>query len=309
MNSKVRFQLKVIKTTKITISTTNIHEERVKFAILEMNELEAALSLIMELESGRLLLTRVREGGITDFLRKQNIPIIIRGNPLLRYTNEAVRRVAVRFRSEKQLLATFKGTRVKDAAFDGLSEAPWEYEALYPDPLGEQYVEVVQGIGGHSIEHVSLLASGGWAWRSWHIDSNPGGSIVSQLERGRKLWFFTTRTREVKTLCRKRIVPPLERLRSLPSTLRDDLLQFREHTVYCIQEPGDVVLFSPLTAHCVLTGPGPAALTTTTLKVEEAEEERVQRLGVQYQPQGVRRAIRQPGSRGRSRGRRRSRFS
>ena len=274
-----------------------------------MNELEVALSLTMELDSRRLALTRVREGGISDFLRKQNIPIIIRGNPVLRYTNEAARRVAVCFRSEKQLLATFKGTRMKDAAFDGLPEAPWRYEALYPDPLGEQYVEVVQDIGGRSIEHVSLLASGGWAWSGWHIESNPGGSIVSQLERGRKLWFFTTRTREVKTLCRKRIVPPLERLRSLPSTLRDELLQFQERIAYCIQEPGDVVLITSLTAHCVLTGPGPAALMTTTLKVEETEDERVQRLGAQYKPQEERRAIRQPGSRGRSRGKRRSRFS
>ena len=119
-----------------------------KFAILEMNELEAALSLTMELESGRLPLTRVREGGITDFLRKQNIPIIIRRNPVLRYTNGAARRVAVCFRNEKQLLATFKGTRMKDAPFDGLPEAPWRHGALYPDPLGEQYVEVVQDIGG-----------------------------------------------------------------------------------------------------------------------------------------------------------------
>ena len=61
-----------------------------------------------------------------------------------------------------------------------------------------------------------------------------------------------------------------------------------------------MVLFSSLTAHCVLTGPGPAALMTTTLKVKEAEEERVQRLGAQYQPQGVRRAIREPRLRGRS---------
>ena len=73
-----------------------------------MNELEAALSLTMELESGRLPLTRVREGGITDFLRKQNIPIIIRGNPVLRYTNGAARRVAVSFRSEKQLWSSDK---------------------------------------------------------------------------------------------------------------------------------------------------------------------------------------------------------
>ena len=116
-------------------------------------------------------------------------------------------------------------------------------------------------------------------------------------------------TRGEDPLQKTRIVPPLERHRSLPSTLRDDLLQFRANIAYCIQEPGDVVLFSSLTAHCVLTGPGPAALMTTTLKVEGAEEERVQHLGAQYQPQGVSRAIRQPGSRGRSRGKRRSRFS
>ena len=123
------------------------------------------------------------------------------------------------------------------------------------------------------------------------------------------MWFFTTRTREVKTLYRKRVVPPLDRLRSLPSTLRDDLQQIREHIVYCNQEPGDVVLFSPLTALRVLTGPGPAALMTTTLKVEKAEEERVQRLGAQYQPQAVRCVVREPGLRGRSRGKRRLRFS
>ena len=40
------------------------------------------------------------------------------------------------------------------------------------------------------------------------------------------------------------------------------------NTMYQIQQPGDVVLFSPLTAHCVLTEPGLAASMTTTLKVE-----------------------------------------
>ena len=143
-------------------------------------------------------------------------------------------------------------------------------------------MEVVQDISGHSIEHVSLLASGGWVWSGWHIGSNKGGSVVSQLERGKSLWFFTTRTRVVKTLPlrRKRTVPPFERLCFMPTTLREDLLEFREHIVYCIQEP--VILFSSLTAHCVLTEAGPAALMTTTLKVEEAEEERVQGLGAQF---------------------------
>ena len=230
-------------------------------------------------------------------------------NPVLRYTNVATRRAAVCFRSEKQLLSTFKGTRMKDPANDGLAEAPWRYEDIYPDSLEEQYVEVVQDISGYSIEHVSLLASGVWAWSGWHIDSNPRGSVVSQLGRGSEFWFFNTRTCEVKTLCRKRVVPPADTLRSLPSTFRDVLQQFPEHIVYCIQELADVALFSPLTAHCVLTGPGPAALMTTILKVEEGEEERIQQMGAQYQSQGLRRVDREPGLRGRSRRKRRSRFS
>ena len=33
--------------------------------------------------------------------------------------------------------------------------------------------------------HVWLLASDGWVWIGWQIDSNTGGSVVSQLERER----------------------------------------------------------------------------------------------------------------------------
>ena len=38
----------------------------------------------------------------------------------------------------------------------------------------------------------------------------------------------------------------------------------------------------------MLTAPGPAVLTITTLKVEEAEEDQVQRVVAQYLPQGAR---------------------
>ena len=134
-----------------------------------------------------LLLTRLEEGGVRDFLRQQNIPIVVRAN--LCCVTPTEQRGGLQFaRSEKQFLSTFKGTRMKNAALDGLPEAPWRYEALYPNPLGEQYVVVVQDINDHSIEHVSLLESGGSAWSGLHIDSNPEGSVVSQLDSGRKLW-------------------------------------------------------------------------------------------------------------------------
>ena len=65
-------------------------------------------------------MTHAREGGIRHFLRQHYIPIVIRDTPVRRYTNGAARGVADCFRSAKQLLGTFKGSRLKDAAFDGL---------------------------------------------------------------------------------------------------------------------------------------------------------------------------------------------
>ena len=86
----------------------------------------------------------------------------MRGNHVLHYSNGAIRKVVVCFRSELELLSTLKGKRKKEAIFDGLPETTWRYEVLYPDPLREQYVVIKKGISGHLIEHVLLLASGGW---------------------------------------------------------------------------------------------------------------------------------------------------
>ena len=129
-----------------------------------MNALAAAFGLKMDLESGKLPLTRVRERSMKEYLEATEHPIVIRDNHVLSYTIGSVRRVAVCFRSEKQLLSTVKRTRKKDAAFDGLPEVPWQYGALYRDPPGKQYVEVDQDITEHSIEHVSLLASDECEW-------------------------------------------------------------------------------------------------------------------------------------------------
>ena len=120
-----------------------------------MNELKAALSLILDLESGNIPLTRVKEGGIKDFLRPQLIPIVVRDNPVLRYTNGAARKAAVCFRSDKQLLSTFKGILIKDAAFDGLPEAPWQYEALYPGRDGPGFRETRIALKQYNIQKMN----------------------------------------------------------------------------------------------------------------------------------------------------------
>ena len=52
----------IISSSYIMILTSNIHEEIGKFWVLRNEKLTTALSLTMELESGRLLLTRAREG-------------------------------------------------------------------------------------------------------------------------------------------------------------------------------------------------------------------------------------------------------
>ncbi len=41
-----------------------------------------------------------------------------------------------------------------------------------------------------------LLAKSAWAWTGWHADGDPGADVVSQLQRGRKLWFFESRKLE-----------------------------------------------------------------------------------------------------------------
>ena len=170
----------------------------------------------------------------------------------MEYSNPVVERVAKTFTSEAELLATFKGTKLRDMAFSALSDCPFRYEGLYPEPLEDNYINVNAGLDRDDIGHVALLANGGLAWTGWHLDSDPGGAVISQLQRGRKLWFFNTNTREINFLCRKKRGRQKNVGRSLTTTMKEDLRR-TGHIQYCIQEPGDVVLFSPLTAHAVLT--------------------------------------------------------
>ena len=91
-----------------------------------------------------------------------------------------------------------------------------------------------------------------WAFTGWHVDSNAGADIVSQLQRGSKLWMFATKKDDIKMLTNTnkgymRSVP-----RSLPSTLKQDVIDYGPFH-YCVQEPGDVVFFKARTCHVVLS--------------------------------------------------------
>ena len=55
-------------------------------------------------------------------------------------------------------------------------------------------------------------------------------------------------------------------------------LRRTKHVQYCIQGPSDVVMFSSLTAHAVLTGSGANSLLTTTFEVREEVSRRVERV-------------------------------
>ena len=50
--------------------------------------------------------------------------MLLASNNVLRNNMRAANMVAVSFRSEKQILSTFKETGKKDGAFDGLPEPP-----------------------------------------------------------------------------------------------------------------------------------------------------------------------------------------
>ena len=65
--------------------------------------------------------------------------------------------------------------------------------------------------------------------------------------------------------------------RSLPTTMEEDLRRTK-HVQYGTQEPDDVVMFSSLTAHALLTGSGANSLLTTTFEVTEEVSTRVERV-------------------------------
>ena len=137
-------------------------------------------------------------------------------------SNPVVERVAKTFTSEAELLATFKGTKLRDRAFSAVSACPFRYEGLYPELLEDNYIKVTAGLNRDVVGQVALLANGGLTWTGWHLDSDPGGAVITQLQRGRKLWFFTTNTREMKFLCCKNRGRQKSVGRSLPTTMEED---------------------------------------------------------------------------------------
>ena len=116
---------------------------------------------------------QVAEVNIEEFLGRPNYPCVLRGVPILEYSNPVVERVAKTFTSEAELLATFKGTKLRDMAFSALSDCPYRCEELYPESLEVNYINMNAELDRNDIGHVALIAIGGLAWTDWHLDSDP----------------------------------------------------------------------------------------------------------------------------------------
>ena len=114
---------------------------------------------------------------IEEFLGRPNYPCVLRGEPILEYSNPVVERVAKTFTSEAELLATFKGTKLRDMTFSALSDCPYQFEGLYPELLEDNYIKVK---AGQDRNDIGLRANGGLAWTGWHLDSDSGGAVISQ---------------------------------------------------------------------------------------------------------------------------------
>ncbi len=146
-----------------------------------------------------------------------------------------------------------------------------------------------------------------WAGTRWHIDSDSGADVVSQLQRGTKLGFFEFRERGSRHLTRANKGDVRGVVRSLPSTLPDDLKQ--NHRIqFCVQEAGDVIFVPAKTSHCVLSGPGPTSLLTVTFEGSPDEMELSRQKLVHRQATGQKKAVASPGARNRSRGQKKRRF-
>ena len=132
--------------------------------------------------------------------------------------------------------------------------------------------------------------------------------MVSQLQRGTKLWFFESRERESRQLMRANKGDTRGVVRSLPSTLLDDLK--RNHGIqFCVLEAGDVVFFPARTCHCVLSVSGPTSLLTVIFEASPDEMELSRKKLVHRQATGKRKAVENPGARKRGRGQRNRGFA
>ena len=102
---------------------------RILFAL---HQLSCAEELWRSVEFGDSGLQHVTEVSIEEFLGRPSYPCVLRGVPILEYSNLVVERVAKTFTSETELLATFKETKLEEMAFSALSDCPYRYEGLYP---------------------------------------------------------------------------------------------------------------------------------------------------------------------------------
>ena len=134
--------------------------------------------------------TEARNGGrkiptvtIEELLERPKYPVLVKGAPLSEYLNPVQKNVYETFETETDLLSVFTGTRRQDHAFEGLGEGRFRYEKLYPKPYAEPYFMANCGAAEEDFGLPVLFASSDWAWTGWHVDSEPGADVVSQLHQ------------------------------------------------------------------------------------------------------------------------------
>ncbi len=137
-----------------------------------------------------------------ELLTRPKYPVLVKGVPLLEYLDPVQEAVSRTFETEDDLLSVFTGSQRQDDAFEGLGRGRFRYEELYPKPYVEPYFLANCGADEADFGLPVLLASSDWAWTGWHVDSQPGADVISQLQRGSKLWFFESRQRETAHLTR-----------------------------------------------------------------------------------------------------------
>ena len=256
-----------------------------------MLEKSSAEKLVKDYQRGSHPHLEVPEISVEEFVRRRPTEtVIIRKGRIIEY-HEGYEELSKSFESEEELLRSFKGNKFADAAFTG-----YRYDQLYPKPQKTNYYKLNFGLKKKNIVFPVLLVNQGWAFTGWHVDSDAGADIVSQLQRGSKLWMFATKTDDIRMLTNTnkgymRSVP-----RSLPSTLKQDIDDYGPFQ-YCVQEPGDVVFFKAKTCHVVLSGPEPNSLITATLSDPPDVLAENGRISDHYQSTGQRRPNLDPGSR------------
>ena len=157
-----------------------IQFSELRMSIVSAFEFECAKEFLRRSAEPRNREKRIPVVSMDELLARPKHPVLVKGTTFLEYLDPVQDDVSRKFSIADELLSVFSGSRLEDAAFEGLGGKRFRFEE-------EPYFMANCGANEKDFGLPVLLASNDWASTGWHVDREPRADIMSQLQRGNKL--------------------------------------------------------------------------------------------------------------------------